>query len=192
MEWLKEILKDAEGSDALVSEIKKGIGKNFVSKSDFNDKNVELKNLKEQLSDRDTKIEELKNSATNSEDLKAQIKKMQDDFKAKDDEYQANIKTIKLDNAIKLAINGKVHDEDIITSLFDREKLVLDDSGKVIGLEEQLEGLKSNKSFLFKDEGKKDPDGGFAGNDPAGGQDPAGGGKPKSQWTYDDFVNAED
>lgn len=192
MEWLKEILKDVEGSDALVSEIKKGIGKNFVSKSDFNDKNVELKNLKEQLSDRDTKIEELKNSATNSEDLKAQIKKMQDDFKAKDDEYQANIKTIKLDNAIKLAINGKVHDEDIITSLFDREKLVLDDSGKVIGLEEQLEGLKSSKSFLFKDEGKKDPDGGFAGNDPAGGQDPAGGGKPKSQWTYDDFVNAEE
>lgn len=192
MEWLKEILKDVEGSDALVSEIKKGIGKNFVSKSDFNDKNVELKNLKEQLSDRDTKIEELKNSATNSEDLKAQIKKMQDDFKAKDDEYQANIKTIKLDNAIKLAINGKVHDEDIITSLFDREKLVLDDSGKVIGLEEQLESLKSSKSFLFKDEGKKDPDGGFAGNDPAGGQDPAGGGKPKSQWTYDDFVNAEE
>lgn len=192
MEWLKEILKDVEGSDALVSEIKKGIGKNFVSKSDFNDKNVELKNLKEQLSDRDTKIEELKNSATNSEDLKAQIKKMQDDFKAKDDEYQANIKTIKLDNAIKLAINGKVHDEDIITSLFDREKLVLDDSGKVIGLEEQLESLKSSKSFLFKDEGKKDLDGGFAGNDPAGGQDPAGGGKPKSQWTYDDFVNAEE
>src|SRR3712207_8857918 len=71
MEWLRDILKDVENSDSLVVEIKKGIGRNFVTKSDFNDKNEELKAAKEQLVDRDKQLEDLKK--VNPEELQEEI-----------------------------------------------------------------------------------------------------------------------
>ena len=73
------------------------------------------------------------------------------------------MKELKLTTAIKLAVAGKVHDEDIAAGLFDRSKLILSDDGKVTGLEEQLKSIQKEKAFLFKD------------TQPAGG----GTGKPK-------------
>ena len=73
------------------------------------------------------------------------------------------MKELRLTNAIKLAVAGKVHDEDMAAALFDRSKLVLADDGKVAGLEDQLKAIKESKGFLFKTE----PQGqGYA---PAGG-----------------------
>ncbi|MGI6302244.1 MAG: phage scaffolding protein [Verrucomicrobiota bacterium] len=57
-----------------------------------------------------------------------------------------------LTNAIKLAIAGKVHDEGLVTSLFDKSKLILSEDGKIAGLDEQLKNLNDTKKFLFKEE----------------------------------------
>ena len=60
MKWLEEILKDVENSEEIIKNIKKGIGEKFVSKEDFNNKNNEVKDLKDQLADRDRQLESLK------------------------------------------------------------------------------------------------------------------------------------
>jgi len=58
-----------------------------------------------------------------------------------------------LNSAIKLSLAGKVHDEDIVANLIKKDNLVLNEDGKVIGLDEQIASLKESKAFLFKTEG---------------------------------------
>lgn len=149
MEWLEKILKDVENKDELIKSIKDGIGKNFVSKEDFNTKNEEAKTLKGQLKDRDDQLGKLKDSSGDIQDLKDQIEQLQKDNLEANEKYQSDLKDLTLTNAIKLAIAGKVHDEDLVSGLFNKDKLVIDD-GKIIGLDEQLEQLQKDKGFLFK------------------------------------------
>ena len=84
--------------------------------------------------------------------MKRQIEELQSANKLKDEEYQKQIKDLQITNAIKLALSGKVHDEDIVSRLIKKDELVLSEDGKVIGLDEQISSLKESKSFLFKDD----------------------------------------
>ena len=73
------------------------------------------------------------------------------------------MKELRINDAIKLAIVDKAQDVDIVSSLFDKAKLILGDDGKITGLDEQLKELQKNKAFLFKQAGpnpKYDPKGG--------------------------------
>jgi len=157
MKWLEEILKDVEGKDDIIKNIKKGIGENFVSKADFNAKNEAVKTLEKQVSDRDEQLETLKNSKEDTETLKATIETLQKENKTNAEQYQADLKAMTLDTAIKLAIAGKVHDENLVTGLFNKEALIVGEDGNIIGLDEQLKGLQKDKGFLFKE--VEDPDG---------------------------------
>lgn len=157
MKWLEEILKDVEGKDDIIKNIKKGIGENFVSKADFNTKNEAVKTLEKQVSERDEQLETLKNSKEDTETLKATIETLQKENKTNAEQYQADLKAMALDTAIKLAIAGKVHDENLVTGLFNKEALIVGEDGNIIGLDEQLKGLQKDKGFLFKEPG--DPDG---------------------------------
>lgn len=186
MDWLKEILKDVEGKDEIIKTIKSKIGENFVSKSDFNEKNEALKEAKKQIGERDTQLEKLKFTYSNYDDLKGQIESLQAENKAKDDEFKKETLRLQIDNAINLAIRDKVYDEGIVNSLIDREKLVLHE-GKVIGLDEQINSIKENKSFLFKsDDGNKFK--GIGGNtEPT---NPIN--KNPKDMSYDDFLALEE
>ena len=157
MKWLEEILKDVEGKDDIIKNIKKGIGENFVSKADFNTKNEAVKTLEKQVIERDEQLEALKNSKEDTETLKATIESLQKENKTNAEQYQADLKAMTLDTAIKLAIAGKVHDENLVTGLFNKEALIVGEDGNIIGLDEQLKGLQKDKGFLFKEDG--DPDG---------------------------------
>lgn len=123
---------------------------NWFPKDKFDAKNQEVKDLQEQLSDRDKQLNTLKD--VDPDDLKQQIADLQETNKNAKSEYEANLKDLQLTNAIKLAINGKVHDEDVATTLIDKEKLVISDDGKVVGLDEQIESLQESKAYLFKAE----------------------------------------
>ncbi|WP_288216164.1 phage scaffolding protein, partial [Peptostreptococcus anaerobius] len=125
MEWLNEILKDVEGKEEIIKSIKKGIGENFVSKADFNTKNETVKTLEKTIKDRDEQLETLKNSKEDTQTLKATIETLQKENKANEDKYQADIKAMKLDSAIKLSIAGKVHDEELVTGLFNKDTLIV-------------------------------------------------------------------
>lgn len=156
MEWLKELLKDAgvgdEKLNELISNINKEIPKYFIPKSKYNEVAEAKKQLEEEIKVRNTQLEELKKSAGENENLKRQIEELQSANKQKDEEYQKQIKDLQITNAIKLALSGKVHDEDLVASLINKDKLIIEDGGKIVGLDEQINSLKESKSFLFKDD----------------------------------------
>lgn len=141
----EEIRKQYENIDLVDSS-------KYVEKSKFDEVKQAKKQLETDIKDRDTQLEDLKKSAGDNAALKQQIESLQADNKKKDEDYQAELKDLKLTNAIKLAISDSAQDVDLVSSLIDKSKLILADDGKVTGLDEQVTGLKENKSFLFKAE----------------------------------------
>ncbi|WP_375103777.1 phage scaffolding protein [Paenibacillus sp. RS8] len=154
MEWLKKLLKDASIDelkiDALVGDVNKELPKHFVPKSQYNELSDTKKKLEKDITDRDTQLETLSKDAGASETLKAEITRLQGENQKAKDEYDANLKDMTLTNAIKSALNGKVHNEAVVTGLIKKDKLVIGDDGKVVGLDEQLTGLKTSDAYLFK------------------------------------------
>ena len=59
LDWLKSILGE-QYTDEIDSKISAEIGKNFVSKADFNQVNTAKKNAEEEVKARDKQIDELK------------------------------------------------------------------------------------------------------------------------------------
>ncbi|WP_138751861.1 phage scaffolding protein [Paenibacillus sinopodophylli] len=125
--------------------------KGFVPKARFDEVNTSKKTAEDTLKERDKQLDELSKTAGASEELKAQITKLQGENTAAKEQYESDLKELTLTNAIKSALTGKVHDEALATGLFDRSKLVID-GDKVVGLDEQLKGLQESKAFLFKTE----------------------------------------
>lgn len=125
----------------------------YVTKSRFNEVNVEKKTLEETIKERDKQLKTLKDSEGNVDDLKEQIKKLQAENKAATLKAEADMKALKLSTAIKLAIGDTAQDVDLVANLVDTSKLILSDDGKVTGLDEQIKVLKTEKSFLFKPDG---------------------------------------
>lgn len=144
-EFLEGLGLEKEVIDKIMAENGNDINK---AKSDYDEMKSQLNTANNTIKERDKQIESLKK--VDAEALQAEITKLQEENKEVTKKYQSDLKDIKLTNAIKLAIAGKVHDEDMAASLFDKSKLVLTDEGKVAGLDEQLEVIKKDKGFLFK------------------------------------------
>ncbi|GAV13242.1 phage scaffolding protein [Paenibacillus sp. NAIST15-1] len=154
MDWLKELLKklDVEESkiDGIVAEVSKELPKYTVPKDKYNELSEAKKKAEKDVTDRDKQIEELGKTAGLSEDLKKQIETLTAANKEAAEKHAAELKEITLTNAISAALNGKVHNEKVVTGLINREKLVVGDDGKIVGLEEQLSKLKTSDAYLFK------------------------------------------
>lgn len=156
----------------------------YVSKEQLETANTEKKHLQDDIKARDTQLEELKKSSGDNAELKKQIEELQKANKEDAEKHAGEMKELCLTSAIKLAVAGKVHDEDMAAALFDRTKLILTEDGKVAGLEEQLKKIRESKGFLFKDE-----NGGAAGKrgTGAGGR----GYKPKDGETHEEGYAAQ-
>ncbi len=133
--------------------------KGYIPYDRFQEVNEAKKKAEQDVKDRDKQIEEIKKSAGDNEALQKQIEELQKTSKEAEEKYQTELKDTRLTNAIKLAIAGKAHDEDLVAGLFDKTKLILSDDGKVTGIDEQLKTIKDNKAFLFKEEAKPDKPG---------------------------------
>lgn len=131
--------------------------KGYVSKDTFDAAEQQRKQLETSVNDYKTQLETLKTDAGDNETLKTQIADLQDQNKKKDEEYQAQLKELRMTNAIKLAIADSAQDSDLVAGLIDKTKLILGDDGKVTGLDEQIKSLKESKAFLFKS-AKQEPD----------------------------------
>lgn len=195
MEWLKKLLKDAgfdeSKIDALVGDVNKELPKHFVPKSQYN----EAADAKKQAEkDRDTvngQLEELKKVAGASEELKAEITRLQGENQTAKADYEASLKDVTLTNAITAALNGKVHNEKVVTGMIDKNKLVIGDDGKVVGLDEQLKGLQTTDAYLFKPEGNGGAGGGQGGFRVGGGGGQAGPGAATNEQLANIFGVAE-
>jgi hypothetical protein len=155
MEWLKKLLEGAQIKDgkldveSLIASINTEFPKHAVPKVTYNELAETKKKLETDLQGRDTQLEELKKNAGSSEELKKQIEQLQATNTQKETEYQTQLKDLQVSNAIKLAVTGKVHDENLVAGLVDKSKLVID-GDKVVGLDDQLKSIQETKAFLFK------------------------------------------
>ena len=124
----------------------------YVLKHRFDEVNGNKVQLEKDIKERDTQLDTLKKSSGDNEALKTQIETLQGDNKTAKEKYENDLKELKVSNAIKLAIADKAQDADLVTGLFDKSKIILNDDGNVVGLDEQLKTLKESKAFLFKAE----------------------------------------
>ena len=111
----------------------------------------QVENLNEQIKTRDADIKELKSQNSSNEELKTKFDTLQAKYSEQKTEHEKALTDLQLTNAIKLAIVDKAHDVDLTVSQLDKSKLTLKDGG-VLGLDDQVKDLQTNKAFLFKSE----------------------------------------
>lgn len=127
----------------------------FIPRSRFDEVNDTKKQLEKDIKERDTQLEGLK--GIDAEGLQAEITRLQGENATAKADYEKGLKDLQLTNAIKLALNGKVHDEDIASQLIKKEELVINEAGKIVGLDDQITTLQESKAFLFKQAETKQP-----------------------------------
>jgi hypothetical protein len=158
MEWLKELLKKAgieEGElDGVIADISKELPKHFIPKDKYNEVAEAKKKLEADIQERDNQLEQLKNAAGNSEELKAQIEQLQAENQKAAEEWQAKMAQMQLDFAIEKALAAaKAKNQKAVKALLDLEKVKLDGE-QLLGLEDQLKALQQSDPYLFGDSGK--------------------------------------
>ena len=175
LEWLKDILGDSY-TEEIDKKVSDEIGKNFVSRADFNNLNTEKKTLADTVKERDKQLETLKASAGDVEELKTQITNLQTENANAAKTHKAEIERIKIDTAVDLALSAaKAKNIKAVKALLELDKAELDADGSVKGLSDQIKKLAeaSDSKFMFESE----KPGGFSGLKPNEGGDPGVGGK---------------
>jgi len=181
MDWLKEILKKAgieEGKlDSVIGDINKELLKYFIPKDKYNEVAEAKKKLEADIAERDNQLEQLKNAASNNEELKKQIEELQEANRRAAEEWQAKMSQMKLDFAIEKALAAaKAKNPKAVKALLDLEKVKLDGE-QLLGLDDQLKTLKETDPYLFGDSGKV-----------GGGTNPPGVGNPEvNPWKPETF-----
>lgn len=144
---------------------------NWFPKEKFDEVYNAKKQAETDLKERDKQLNQLQEAAKGNEEMQATIKKLQDENKVAYEKYEAEVKQLKVNTALKLALAGKVHDADLVTSLINKDAVKLKDDGTIeSGFEDQIKTLRESKSFLFVPEKKEEPLK-FSGLKPAGTKD---------------------
>lgn len=181
MDWLKELLKRAgieeAELDGLIADISKELPKHFIPKGKYNEVAEAKKRLEADLQARDAQLEQLKQAAGNSEELKAQIEALQAENKKAAEEWQAKLAQMQLDFAIERALTtARAKNPKAVKALLDMEKIKLDGE-QLLGLDDQLKALQQSDPYLFGDSGKV-----------GGGTNPPGAGNPEvNPWKPETF-----
>lgn len=187
-EFLEELGLEKDAIDQIMAEHGKTLN---ATKQQLETVEQERDEFKAQLEARDTQLEELKK--VDPESLKQRIEELEQENAQAREKYESELKDVRLNSAIKLAIAGQVHDENLVAGLFDKEKLVINDDGTIVGLDDQLAKMQEEKSFLFLEQ-ESSQDGEQPEQQPAGfrvGGDGQGNAVPKTeaqQWV-DAFSN---
>ena len=157
MDWLKELLKKAgieieeAKLDSLIGDISKELPKRFIPKDKYNETAEAKKKLEADLAARDAQLEQLKQAAGNSEELKKQIEALQAENKKAAEEWQAKFAQMQLDFALERALAAaKAKNPKAVKALLDLEKVKLDGE-QLLGLDEQLKELQKSDAYLFGD-----------------------------------------
>ncbi len=181
MDWLKELLKKAgieEGKlDGVIADIGKELPKHFIPKDKYNEVAEAKKKLEADLQARDAQLEQLKQAAGNSEELKAQIEALQAENKKAAEEWQAKMSQMKLDFAIERALTtAKAKNIKAVKALLDMSKVKLD-GDQLLGLDDQLKVIQQSDPYLFGESGRV-----------GSGTNPPGAGNPEvNPWKPETF-----
>ena len=122
---------------------------NFIPKSRFDQVNQAKKELEVQLKDRDTQLADLSKNNKDNEVLLNQIKDLQALNKQTTADYENKINQMQFDYALDGALtNAKSKNNKALKALLDMNSIKYQE-GKLEGLQEQIEALQKDASYLF-------------------------------------------
>lgn len=155
---LKELLKKQGIDDTKVESILNAMkeAKVYISKNEnIDERYSKLKSQKaeldKQLAERDTQLEELKKNNSNNAELLKQLDDLKKANETSKTEYENKISKLEFDYALDNALLGaKCKNTKALKALLNIENISLKE-GKFEGLNEQLETLKNNESYLFEE-----------------------------------------
>lgn len=152
----KEQLQALNLTDEQINAIIEDYGKNYVSKTQFNEKNDAYKQAKQEIENLTTDINNLSEANKANEALQSQIKELQDAATQREADYKESIKTLKIDTAITKALSKSgAMNETILTGLLDRTKIAIGEDNTITGIQEQIVALKESDPYLFKQDSIK-------------------------------------
>lgn len=129
---------------------------NFVTKTRFNEVNEENKTLKQSVADRDKQLEDLKKSSGDNAELKKQIETLQQQNAEQQKAHEAELKQLKLDNAIDTALTAAgAKNVKAVKPFIDTTKIKLGEDGKLTGIDEQLKEVQKTEGYLFAEKQQK-------------------------------------
>lgn len=185
----KEKLLEWGLTEEQANKVMEGLNGSFVTKSRFNEVNTELTNAKNTIKERDTQLETLKKSTGDTKALQDQITQLQADNKKKDTDHAAELKNLKISNAVELALtSAKAKNNTAVKALLVDfiGKAELAEDGTVKGLDDEVKKLVDGQdtAFLFD---TKAPDKKFKGAKPGEKSDTPPAGDDPSKMTYDEL-----
>lgn len=162
-------LVDVLGTDLFnqVTEKLKGHEKDFKLANLADGQYVSKAKYDADLQAKDTRITELANQVKEYDGV--DIKKLQSDVAGWEKKYNEDIEAERIASKVQLAVaKSGARSDKALLGMLDYDKISIDDSGEVKGLDEQIEAIKKEDAFLFEadPEPKKDVD---LGGDHGGG-----------------------
>lgn len=156
----KEKLMEWGLTEEQANKVMEGLNGSFVTKARFNEINTELSAAKKTIGERDAQLEALKKASGDTKALQDQITQLQADNKKKDDDHAAELKALKIGNAVELALTGaKAKNTTAVKALLADfiAKAELAEDGTVKGLDDEIKKLVEGKdtAFLFDKTGTK-------------------------------------
>lgn len=150
----KEKLLEWGLTEEQATKVMEGLNGSFVTKARFNEVNTELTTAKNTIKERDTQLETLKKASGDTKALQDQITQLQADNKKKDTDHAAELKNLKISNAVELALTGaKAKNNTAVKALLVDfiGKAELAEDGTVKGLDDEVKKLVEGKdtAFLF-------------------------------------------
>lgn len=147
-EFLKELGLTQEQIDKIMAENGKDVEK---YKTAAEGSKAELDGLKTQLAERDTQLKELQANAGDNTTLKQQLEALQQANKEQQTAFNQQMQEMRFQSALSTELlKANVVDADLVGVKLDKNKVKLNEDGTLTGLSEQLETLKKDYSFLFK------------------------------------------
>lgn len=155
----KEKLLEWGLTEEQATKVMEGLNGSFVTKARFNEVNTELTTAKNTIKERDTQLETLKKASGDTKALQDQITQLQADNKKKDTDHAAELKNLKISNAVELALTGaKAKNNTAVKALLVDfiGKAELAEDGTVKGLDDEIGKLTKGEdtAFLFDTSGK--------------------------------------
>lgn len=152
---LMELGLEEEMAEKVAKEAKAALDGNYVPKATFDAERDKVKNLNEQVSERDAQITQLGQFEGTANELSSKVAELEAQNAAAKAEHQAEMARLEKRTAITVQLLDTVHDMDDVLNNLDLEKLTVKDSG-IEGLEEQITSLKTRKPHYFKEASAKD------------------------------------
>ncbi|WP_193064904.1 phage scaffolding protein [Oceanobacillus oncorhynchi] len=161
----REELKELGLTDEQIDKVMASHGKVVNSIKEKADKvdglESQIEDYKQQIADRDTQLEELGEKAKGNEELTAQIDELKQQNETTKSEYEQKLEQQAFDHTLEKSLTSANLKKDkdgnlgtslkAIKSLLDMDTIKLD--GETLkGLDDQLNGLKENASYLFEQE----------------------------------------